>query len=101
EQALDCGAAEVRRLQLCGLIDSAALSLQGCWRIEALCHPERSEGSSAISKGVLWSGREVLRYAQDDKMRALRAALDEGEASGDFRPFDFQKFIAAKKAKAP
>jgi len=34
-------------------------------------------------------------------MRALRAALDEGEASGDFRPFDFRKFIAAKKAKAP
>ncbi|CAN5703204.1 hypothetical protein BH10PSE6_BH10PSE6_27450 [soil metagenome] len=34
-------------------------------------------------------------------MRALRAALDEGEASGDFRPFDFKEFIAARKAEAP
>ena len=27
---------------------------------------ERSEGSSATPNGVLWSRREVLRYAQDD-----------------------------------
>lgn len=33
--ALDRGAAEARRLRLCGLIDSAALSLDGHWRIEA------------------------------------------------------------------
>ena len=34
-RALDRGAAEARRLRLCGLIDSAALSLKGQWRIEA------------------------------------------------------------------
>ena len=34
-EALDRGAAEARRLRLRGLIDSAALSLQGHWRIEA------------------------------------------------------------------
>jgi hypothetical protein len=33
--ALDRGAAEARRHRLCGLIDSAALSLEGQWRIEA------------------------------------------------------------------
>ena len=33
--ALDRGAAEARRLRLCGLIDSAALSFRGQWRIEA------------------------------------------------------------------
>lgn len=33
--ALDRGLAEARRLRLCGLIDSAALSLRGQWRIEA------------------------------------------------------------------
>jgi ApbE superfamily uncharacterized protein (UPF0280 family) len=33
--ALDRGTAEARRLRLCGLIDSAALSLKGQWRIEA------------------------------------------------------------------
>jgi ApbE superfamily uncharacterized protein (UPF0280 family) len=34
DEALDRGAAEARRLRLCGLIDSAALSLFGQWRIE-------------------------------------------------------------------
>jgi len=33
--ALDRGAAEARRLRLCGLIDGAALSLAGHWRIES------------------------------------------------------------------
>jgi ApbE superfamily uncharacterized protein (UPF0280 family) len=33
-EALDRGLAEARRLRLCGLIDSAALSLQGEWQIE-------------------------------------------------------------------
>ena len=35
EEALDRGAVEARRLRLSGLIDSAALSLQGHWRIDA------------------------------------------------------------------
>jgi ApbE superfamily uncharacterized protein (UPF0280 family) len=34
-EALDRGLIEARRLRLCGLIDSAALSLQGQWRIDA------------------------------------------------------------------
>lgn len=34
-EALDRGLLEARRLRLCGMIDSAALSLQGHWRIEA------------------------------------------------------------------
>jgi len=34
DEALDRGLAEARRLRLCGLIDSAALSLGGQWRIE-------------------------------------------------------------------
>lgn len=34
QAALDRGLAEARRLRLCGLIDSAALALQGQWRIE-------------------------------------------------------------------
>lgn len=33
-EALDRGAAEARRLRLCGLVDGAALSLAGQWRIE-------------------------------------------------------------------
>ena len=34
ERALDRGAAEARRLQRLGLIEAAALSLKGTWRIE-------------------------------------------------------------------
>jgi ApbE superfamily uncharacterized protein (UPF0280 family) len=34
DTALDRGLAEARRLRLCGLIDSAALSLRGHWRLE-------------------------------------------------------------------
>ncbi len=34
DAALDRGLAEARRLRLCGLIDSAALSVQGHWRLE-------------------------------------------------------------------
>lgn len=34
-EALDRGTLEARRLRLCGMIDSAALSLKGHWRIEA------------------------------------------------------------------
>jgi len=67
EEALDRGAAEARRLQLCGIIDSAALSLHGQWRIEPPCHPERSEGSHGVA-----TDDEVLRFAQDDKRAELR-----------------------------
>ena len=35
EEALDRGLAEARRLRLCGLIDSAAISLLGRWRVDA------------------------------------------------------------------
>jgi ApbE superfamily uncharacterized protein (UPF0280 family) len=55
--ALDRGLAEARRLRRLGLIDGAAISLQGHWRIETVsCHPERSEGSHAVSTAY-----EVLR----------------------------------------
>jgi uncharacterized protein len=47
EEALDRGATECRRLRLCGLIDSAALSLQGCWRIDAQSSPETIEATTS------------------------------------------------------
>jgi len=34
---------------------------------EAHCHPGRSEGSGAGCTGLLFSAREVLRFAQDDR----------------------------------
>ena len=34
---------------------------------------------------------------QEEKLSALRAALDEGKASGQATPFDFERFIARKR----
>jgi ApbE superfamily uncharacterized protein (UPF0280 family) len=45
DEALDRGAAEARRLRLCGLIDGAALSLLGRWRIEAQSCLERASSA--------------------------------------------------------
>ena len=36
---------------------------------------------------------------REAKLAALRAALDEGEASGAATPFDFETFIAEKRQR--
>jgi Arc/MetJ-type ribon-helix-helix transcriptional regulator len=36
---------------------------------------------------------------KDKQLDKLRAALDEGEASGPTEPFDFDNFIADQKAR--
>jgi antitoxin ParD1/3/4 len=36
---------------------------------------------------------------RESKLAALRAALDEGEASGAAVPFDFDTFIAEKRKR--
>lgn len=44
--------------------------------------------------------RAGLRLLEDQEtqLAALRSALVEGEASGEAEPFDFDAFVAAKKA---
>ncbi|HTB41638.1 MAG TPA: UPF0280 family protein [Reyranella sp.] len=49
EEALDRGAIEARRLRLCGLIDGAALSLQGRWRIDAQSSLEPIKATAGLS----------------------------------------------------
>ena len=46
--------------------------------------------------------RAGLRLLEDEetRLKALRAALAEGEASGPSEPFDFDAFIARKHAGA-
>jgi antitoxin ParD1/3/4 len=36
---------------------------------------------------------------KEEKLAALRAALDDGEASGVAAPFDFEAFIAEKRQR--
>lgn len=60
--------------------------------------------SQQVSTGRYRSVSEVVRAGlrlledQETQLAALRAALVEGEQSGEAEPFDFDRFIAAKKA---
>ncbi|MPV36416.1 type II toxin-antitoxin system ParD family antitoxin [Georgenia subflava] len=60
--------------------------------------------SREVSSGRYRSASEVVRAGlrlledQQTLLAALRAALVEGEDSGAPEPFDFDAFVAAKKA---
>ena len=43
--------------------------------------PERSEGSGAASKGVLWSEHDNLRFAQDDRMPSVGRRVSPSSGS--------------------
>ena len=70
------------------------------------------EHFSAFIEGEVASGRyrsasDVVRTAlrlleeRELRLRALRQALIDGERSGESTPFDFDDFIARKRAEAP
>lgn len=60
--------------------------------------------SDQVSSGRYRSASEVIRAGlrlledQETRLAALRSALAAGERSGAPEPFDFDAFIAAKKA---
>ncbi len=56
---------------------------------------------SQIATGIFASPEDVVRAGvhllqHEAKVKALRAALDEGEASGLITDFDFDTFLAEK-----
>ncbi|WP_433603729.1 type II toxin-antitoxin system ParD family antitoxin (plasmid) [Nocardia sp. CA-135953] len=59
---------------------------------------------SEVSSGRYRSASDVVRSAlrlledRETHLRALREALDEGERSGPSTPFDFDAFLARKRA---
>lgn len=60
-----------------------------------------------VASGRYGSASDVVRSAlrlledRETRLRALRQALVAGEQSGDSTPFDFDEFVARKRAEEP
>lgn len=70
----------------------------------ALGAPFQEFARRKVESGEFGSTSEVVReamrryIAEDVKLEALRAAIQEGVDSGPAEPFDFDEFIASMKA---
>ena len=68
--------------------------------LTAFIETQVGEGHYGNASDVVSAGLRLLEE-QETKRSALRAALIEGEQSGPSTPFDFDAFVARKRASVP
>jgi antitoxin ParD1/3/4 len=67
--------------------------------LTAFVKKQVDDGRYASESEVIEEALRLLKESEEDAMEAIRAAIDEGEASGEPRAFDFDAFIARKKSQ--
>lgn len=73
----------------------ATITVQG--ELAEFMQHKVSAGDYASEAEVVEAALELLR--DQDGLLAIRAAIEEGEASGEPQPFDFDAFIERKRAR--
>lgn len=79
----------------CCMAQNTSISLDD--HFTSLLSREVSSGRYRSASDVVRAGLRLLED-QETHLAALRSALSDGEASGEAQPFDFDTFVAAKKA---
>lgn len=67
--------------------------------LTAFVKKQVDDGRYASESEVIEEALRLLKESEEDEIEAIRAAIDEGEASGEPREFDFDAFIERKRAQ--
>ncbi|WP_245582531.1 type II toxin-antitoxin system ParD family antitoxin [Neorhizobium lilium] len=62
-------------------------------------HQQIENGAFGSESEVIEAALRLLQEQDQDAIEAIRAAIAEGEASGEPQPFDFDEFLAEMRRK--
>jgi antitoxin ParD1/3/4 len=57
------------------------------------------DGRYGSASEVIEEALRLMKQSEEDSLAAIRAAIEEGEASGEPQPFDFDEFLKEMHAK--